>query len=225
MTMAVTRRRGGDRRRTRPAAPRHPPRAGDRARPAAGPSGRCSPPWTGCRWRSPLGTALSSVTAVLRGSGGAGRAGRSAARRHGRAAGHRADRPRLTPPRSTASCTPAGTTCTPPCWPGRPGCWPRAGRELAGQRGVHVPARRGGPRAAPGYMIDEGVLDAAGPAAGRRLRAARRVGRAAPRGVQQPAGPDDGRGRGARRSPSTAAAATAPSRITRPTRSPRPARS
>ena len=49
------------------------------------------------------------------------------------------------------------------------------------------------------YMIEEGVLDAAGERPGRRVRAARRLGPAAHRGVQHPPGADDGRRGGAGR--------------------------
>ena len=73
------------------AAPRHPRRAGDRPRPAPDPGARCSPRWTGCRWRSAPGDGpdLGDRGAARRQAG----PDRAAARRHGRAAGHRADRP------------------------------------------------------------------------------------------------------------------------------------
>ena len=91
---------------------------------------RCSPRWTACRWRSPPGRALSSVTAVLRGG------------KPGPAVLLRGDMDALPVTestgrdvhlrRSTARCTRAATTCTPRCWSARRSCSPRGGRDLAG---------------------------------------------------------------------------------------------
>ena len=74
------------------------------------------------------------------------------------------------------------------------------------------------------HMISEGVLDAAGqrPVAAYALHVA--SAELARRGLQHPPGPDARRGGGRWRSPSTATAGTAPSRITPPTRSRPPAR-
>ena len=90
-----------------------------------------------------LGSALTSVTAVLRGGGGGGpavllRADMDAlpvAERTGLDFASRID----------GTCTPAGMTCTRRCSSGRPAAV-RAPGGAARQRGVHVPAGRGGAR-------------------------------------------------------------------------------
>ncbi len=146
------------------------------------------------------GRKLSSVTAVLRGGAhpDAGRGDRDAAvgpaaGRHGRAADHRGHRPALRLPlrgrHARLRARPAH---------GHAG---RGGRllstrqaELPGDVIFMFQPGEEGYRGAD-VMIGEGVLDAAGTAPGRRVRAARLVHPVPVRAVRHPPGTDAGRGR------------------------------
>ena len=87
--------------------------------------------------------------------------GGAAAWRHGRAAGGGESGRGVRLPAPSAACMPAGTTCTPLVWSVRRGCsrlgatnWPAMWSSCSSR------VRRAG--TAPGAMIDEGVLTAAG---------------------------------------------------------------
>ncbi len=157
------RRRGRARRRDRRAAPPPAPRPRDRPAAAPDPGHRAGRARRARRSRSATGTTTTSVTAVLRGTARRRRpAGRAAARGHGRPAGAGAVRGAVQQRGRRAPCTPAATTCTPRCSSGPRGCSaPTATRSPATSCSCSSRGRRAG--TAPAYMLEEGVLDAAGP--------------------------------------------------------------
>ena len=130
------------------------------------------------------GRALSSVTAVLRGGAAPGPTG-AAARRHGRAAGHRADRAAVRVRGSTGVMHACGHDLHTAMLVGAARLLSARQAELPGNViFMFQPGEEG--YGGADHMIEEGVLDAAGRAAGRRVRAARRVGRAARRACSAP---------------------------------------